>query len=338
MLQFITALLNSPVCYHNNLFLKFTLSTFVLFFSSLVSAQTTVCITQIVAHEALDKVRQGTLDSLAQAGYQAPNTRILFENAQGNMTLAAQIAHHFVAQKPDVIIAIATPSAQAAVSAARHTTIPVVFATITDPLQAKLVSNLAHPGGRVTGTRNVTFIDKELALIHRIQPHIKTLGIILNYAEENSVRLLNEITTQAQKTGLQIKPISANGSGEVKAAAASLMPHVDAVLLLQDNTVASALPAVLQTAAKQQVPIYSAYLDAVKAGALAGIAADEYEIGKQTGKIAAAILQGKNPGDIAVQDPQSVKLGINLNTAKKLKITLNDDLLKQANLIVGAKS
>lgn len=316
--------------------LSFIISILSLFFGMPFSIQAgetatikIVAITQIVAHPSLDKVRQGMIDELAEKGYQDGKTvRILFENAQGSPVVAAQIAQHFVALHPAVIVAIATPSAQAAANAAKRTTIPVVFATVTDPIQAKLVSNLAHPGGNITGTRNVPAIGKQMAQIKRLLPNVKTIGIVLNYGETNSVQLLEAVKQEAARSSMQVKTAAAPTSAEVKSAVQSLMGQVDVLLLLQDNTVASALPAVLKVAEKNKAPVFATFIDAVKAGALAGVAYDEYGIGKLTGKMVAAILQGKKPGDIPVADPIDLETAINLTTAKQLNLAIDPALIK----------
>lgn len=293
-----------------------------------------IAITQIVAHSSLDKVRQGIIDELAASGYQDGKTaKIIFQNAQGNMAIAAQIAQSFVANSPDVMVAIATPSAQSLVNAAHKTTIPVVFATITDPIKAKLVTNLQHPDNNVTGTRNVTPVKQQLVLIKKIIPHIKTLGIIVNYSEENSVDLLKMITAEAKNFAINAKAVGVNSSADVQAATASLVGKADALLLLQDNTVAQSLPSVLSVAQKNNLPVFSTYLEAVKLGALAGLACDEYQLGRQTGKMVVKILQGTKANDLPVEDPTEIDLAINPLAAKQLHLIISPELIKQAKII-----
>lgn len=294
-----------------------------------------IAITQIVAHPSLDKVRQGIMDELSANGYQEGKTAtILFENAQGNVSIAAQIAQSFVAQHPDVMVAIATPSAQSLVNATQKTKIPVVFASITDPLKAKLVSNLIHPNDNVTGTRNVTPVDQQLALIKKILPQLKTLGIVVNYGEENSVDLLKTITNNAKKFNISVKSVGVASSADVQSATATLVGQADAILLLQDNTVAEALPALMSITQKNNIPVFTTYLDAVKMGAVAGLACDEYKLGRQTGKMVVNILQGEKPGNLAVEDPSDISLAINLTEAKHLHITISPELIKQAGSVI----
>lgn len=282
----------------------------------------TIAITQLVGHESLDKVRRGIIDELAGEGYSAgKQANILFENAQGNMIVASQIAQQFANQRPDVIVAIATPSAQAAASAIKQTKIPLVFASISDPIQAKLVTNLQHPGQYITGTRNRSPIDKELALIKKMLPRVKRIGVVLNNGEVNSVDVLKQVVSEAKKLNIEVIVGAVSSSAEVQTAAASLVEKVDAILLLQDNTVASALPALMKVTNAHHIPVFTTYLDAIKAGAVAGLAFDEYAIGRQTGKMIVAILAGKKAGDLPVEDPEHIDLVVNQAAAHAMGVS-----------------
>lgn len=309
-----------------------------LAFSNPLPATQTIAITQIVGHESLDKVREGIFDELTKNGYQeGPQTHLIFENAQGNMVVAAQIAQQFAAMQPQVIVAIATPSAQAAANAIKHTNIPLVFASISDPLQAKLVTDLKHPGMNITGTRNVSPIDKQVALIKKILPQAKTIGVVINDGEVNAVDLLKTVVAEAALQNIQVKTASVTTSGDVQTATNSLVGKVDAILLLQDNTIASALPALMKVTNKNRIPVFTTYLSAIKEGALSGLAFDEYAIGQQTGKIVIAILKGEKPGNIAVQDPLHIELALNMDAAREFGIHFSPDLMKQAQLIYSVK-
>lgn len=297
-----------------------------------------IAITQIVSHPSLDKVRDGMIAELKKEGFADGSTaKILFENAQGSPVIAAQIANQFVAQNPAVIVAIATPSAQAVSNASKNTTIPLVFADISDPVQAKLVSDLKHPDHHTTGTRNVTPFDKEFALIKQIIPNCKSVGIVLNYGETNSVELLQLATAAAKSENIEIKTAAAPTSADVHTATLSLVGKVDAILLLQDNTVASALPALLNVSNEHQIPVFSTFIEAVQNGAVAGLAFDEYAIGEQTGKMVVAILRGKNTNDMPVEDPEHVELVVNLNAASLLHLQLDPTLTKQAVHVYSAQ-
>lgn len=283
----------------------------------------TIAITQFLAHPALDKVHDGIEAALKAGGYsKASGSKILFANAQGNSALAAQIAHQFVAERPDIIIAIATPSAQSVASATANTSIPVVFASVTDPIQAKLVSRLAQPGGHITGTRNQAQYQALLELIKKQSPQIHTIGLVYNPGEENAVDAVTQLQTLSKQHGLILKTSPAPNSSEIRNAAAHLAGRIDAFLLLQDNTVAAALPTLMDVANKNNIPVYSLYADAMAQGALASIAPDEYQIGLQTGKMAIRILEGSKAGDLSVEDPATYRTHIDKNIESKRGVHL----------------
>src|SRR5262249_19083452 len=190
----------------------------------------TVAITQIVDHPALDAARQGVQDELKAEGYTVgQNLRWLYENAQGNPGTAAQIGRTFVGKAPDVIVAISTPSAQAVVAATRD--IPVIFTAVTDPLGAKLVSDLKNPGGNVTGMTDLSPIPQHLDLIHKITPNAKRIGVISNPGEANSVTLVRLLKEHAPERGMTIVEAAAPRSNDVLAAARSLVGKVHVIYL-----------------------------------------------------------------------------------------------------------
>lgn len=293
------------------------------------SGKALVCITQITSHPSLDLVRQGVMDVLSESGYgEASNAHILYENAQGNMATAAQIAQKFASKKPDVIIAIATPSAQTVQKATQREATPIVFASITDPITAGLVEDLRLPKGRITGTRNITPFDRHLDLIKNVLDHVESIGVVINFAEANSIDLLEDLKQEAKAHGIAVVVTPVNNTGEVSGAMRKLVGKVDAVLLLQDNTVASALPGLLKVANEYRVPVFSTYVEAVEKGALMGLAADEYDIGRQTGRMVVAILQGQDPGSMPIEDPDKMTFLVNEKTLKSLKLTFKPDLIK----------
>lgn len=293
----------------------------------------TIAVTQIVDHPSLNLVRKGVYDSLTQAEMtRERGVRILYDEAQGNPSLATQIAQKFVSQKADLIIAIATPSAQAVLNTTRA--IPLVFATVTDPVAAKLVSDLAHPEPGVTGTRNRPKLADHVALIKevlgsKIESSLR-IGLVLNYGEDNSVALMRELETLGISQTFFVVAAAAQNAKEVRTAAESLVGRVDALLLLQDNTVASALSGVLSIAEKHAIPVFSTYIEAVEQGALAGLAFNEYEIGLQTGRLAVQLLQDPKKS-LPVEDACVRVLAVNTAAAKRLG--LGQGLISAADVV-----
>lgn len=294
-----------------------------------------VGITQIVAHESLNKVYKGIIDVLKKEGFEdKKEIDIHFANAHGDMSTAVQIAEQFRAKNPKLIIAITTPSAQAVLNNIQGTSIPLIFATVTDPVGAKLVSSLQNPGKNVTGTRNVAPIRKQLQLLKSVLPELNTIGIVLNYSEDNSVQSLAMVQKEAKTLSIQVVTSATDNSSTVAESLAGIIHKVDAVFLLQDNTVASALPSLLHTAKMAKKPVFSTYVEAVRKGALMGLAYDEYYIGVQTGKIAVKVLKGTKASDIPVEDPHKLDLAINLKTAKDLGISIPASIKNRPDTII----
>jgi putative ABC transport system substrate-binding protein len=298
-----------------------------------LAADKYVAITQIVEHPALDAVREGVKDVLTEAGYvEDKGLKWSYESAQGNAATAAQIAKKFVGDEPDVIVAIATPSAQTMVSTTRS--IPIVFSAVTDPVGAKLVLDASHPGGNVTGVTDMTPIAAHMALIKRVVPTATRLGVIANPGESNSVTLVALIEAEAPKLGMSVVNAAATKSGDVLAAARSLVGKVDVIYVPTDNTVISAFEAVVKVGNEASIPVLAGDTDSVKRGAVAAAGFNYYDVGRQTGNMVVSILQGTNPGDMAVEGVAKTELYVNLKAAKAQGVTLSDDLIGEAKDVI----
>lgn len=299
------------------------------FFAFAAESPRTVALTQIVEHPSLDAARHGILDELAAAGYTpGQNLKIDYQNAQGNPITAAQIARKFVGDRPDVIVTITTPSAQAVVAATRE--LPVVFCSVSDPLGAKLVNNLAKPGGNVTGTSDLSPIAEQLDLIRELSPDVKKLGVIYNPGEANSVSLVALLKTQASGKGLQVIEATAPKSGDVLSAARQLAGKAEAIYIPLDNTVVSALEAVIKVGRDARIPVYSADTDSVGRGTVASLGFDYYDVGRQTGQQVVRILRGEKPGDIPVERVKKLNLYVNLQAAEAMGTTIPDPVRQRA--------
>ncbi|MBE9114431.1 ABC transporter substrate-binding protein [Lusitaniella coriacea LEGE 07157] len=297
------------------------------------SAQKFVALTQFVEHPSLDATRKGIEEELAEAGFKEGETlKFKQESAQGNPSTAAQIATQFVGENPDVIVAIATPSAQAVASATKE--IPIVFSAVTDPISAKLASNLEKPGGNVTGVTDLSPIDKHLDLIAEITPQAKRIGVLYNAGETNSITLLDLLKEEAPKRGMTIVEATAANSSGVLTAARSLVGKVDAIYVPTDNTIASALEAVIQVGQDAKLPVYAGDTDSVARGAITGLSFNYYDVGRQTGKVIVQILDGTNPGEIPVRSVEKLELHLNPKSAQTMGVTLPEAILEKADKVI----
>ncbi|MGX2967497.1 ABC transporter substrate-binding protein [Ursidibacter sp. B-7004-1] len=291
-----------------------------------------VAITAIVEHPALDTIRQGVVEELAREGFvDGKNIKIDFQSAQGSTATAAQIARKFVGDKADIIIPITTPSAQPVVAATRS--IPIVFSGVTDPVAAKLIKSWEPSGTNVTGISDHKDIEPQLSLIQTLVPNLKAVGYVYSAGEVNSAIVLDELKEASKKVNIQVVPVAVQRSADIGTAARSLNGKVQAIYISEDNAVVSAYEALHKAALEAKIPVIAADKDTVERGALAAYAVNQYDIGAETGKVAARILRGEKAGAIATHSVSKMELSINQQTAKELGITVPETLLKEAKSV-----
>lgn len=297
-----------------------------------------VAITQIVEHPALDSATKGVKDELEAQGFvEGKNLKWSFESAQGAPATAAQIAKKFAGESPDVTVGIATPSAQALASAARD--IPLVFSAVTDPVGAKLVKSMDEAnGGNITGVSDLSPIHSHMKLVKEIVPTAKSLGVVYNPGEANSVSLVELVKKHAPHFGMEVVEAGSPKSSDVLAATRSLVGKVDVIYIPTDNTVVSAFEAVIKVATQTKIPVISADTDSVKRGAIAAQGFNYYDLGRQTGKMVADILNGKKAGDIKPEGVSKTELYVNPESAKAMGVTLSEELIKSAKEVVETAS
>ncbi|MDO4643229.1 MAG: ABC transporter substrate-binding protein [Cardiobacteriaceae bacterium] len=293
-----------------------------------------VAITQIVSHPSLNLIKDGIIDELADAGFKDGETiKVDYQIAQGDPSIAVQIAKQFAGKKPAVIVAITTPSAQTVAASSRDT--PVVFAAVTDPIAAKLVDSLEKPGKNVTGTANSVPVDRSLDSILEILPEAKRIGYLYNPGEVNSVATLKTLQSEAEKRGLTVIERAVNKSADALDAAQSLVGKADAIWIGMDNTVVSALEAVIRVAERNHLPLFTADVESVARGSLAAIGHNSYKDGRQTGVMVAKVLKGTAPADIPVEDGITFGYVINVEAAKKMGVNIPPEVLKKADRLIG---
>lgn len=303
--------------------------------ASLVQAEEprVVAITQIVEHPALDAAYQGIKDELAERGYrEGENLKVMHESAQGNSAIASQIARKFVGASPDVIVAIATPSAQTVAAAARE--LPVVFSAVTDPVAAKLVKSWEAPGANITGVSDMLPIDKHLDMILRVMPDAKRIGTVFNPGEANAAALVELLEERLAVRGLELVKGAATKTSEVLGAARSLVGKVDAIYLTTDNTVISAAEAVISVGERSSIPVFAADTATVERGAVAALGFNYYNHGRQTGAMVARILEGASTADMPVETMEALDLYVNPEAGERMGVTLSEDLIQDAVKVV----
>lgn len=296
------------------------------------SAQS-VAVTSIVEHPALDSIKDGVHEALAKAGYtEAKGLKWQFQTAQGNTAIAAQIARKFVGDKPDVIVAIATPSAQAVVAATKS--IPVVYSAVTDPVAAQLVKSMEPSGTNVTGVSDSLALEKQVDLIKKVVPQAKRVGMVYNPGEANSVVVVKQMRELLPKSDMSLVEATAARTVDVGAAARSLVGKVDVIYTNTDNNVVSAYEALVKVGNDAKIPLIASDTDSVKRGAIAALGVNYHDLGIQTGKMVIKILKGQKPGELASETSDKLELFVNQGAAKKQGVTLSDAFVKSATKVI----
>lgn len=296
---------------------------------SIMAKTAKVAVSQIVEHPALDATRQGLLDGLKAKGYEeGKNLEFDYKTAQGNPAIAVQIARQFVGENPDVLVGIATPTAQALVSATK--TIPIVFTAVTDPVGAKLVKQLEQPGKNVTGLSDLSPVEQHVELIKEILPNVKSIGVVYNPGEANAVSLMELLKLSAAKHGIKLVEATALKSADVQSATQAIAEKSDVIYAWSTTQLPVQSKVWLWRLTKPKPPVFGAATSYVERGAIASLGFDYYQIGVQTADYVAAILEGKEPGSLDVQVAKGSDLVINKTAAEQLGITIPEAVLARA--------
>ena len=290
-----------------------------------------VVIIQLMEHPSLDTIRESIIEGLEDEGYvEGENLKIEYQNGQNDMSTMKNIAQTFVGDECDVIVAIATPAAQAALS--ETTEIPIVFAAITDPVGAGLVDSLDSPGGNVTGTSDEVSAEMIMNLAKDITPDFKTIGVLYNIGEDNSVSVVAQLKEYAGENGYKVIESTVTNTGEVQQAAQYLADKVDIVFSPIDNTVASSMAVATETFNNAGIPFYVSADSMVNDGGLATCGIDYTVLGRETAAMIADILEGADPAAIAVRKMSEMSVYVNKETAKALNIEIPQAILDKAVL------
>jgi putative ABC transport system substrate-binding protein len=308
-----------------------TFVALVCLFSAVVLAadKYTVSVNQIVEHPALDAVRNGFKDVLKEKGYDvAYNVHI----AQGNISTANLIAKQILGEKPDLVLAIATPTAQACAQAIKQ--IPILITAVTDPVGAGLVASLEKPGANISGMTDMSPVDRQVDLIREFIPGVKKIGMIYNSGEANSVSILNVLKKECAARGIEVEEATVTNASGVTQAARSLVGRADAVYIPTDNTVVSVFEAITKVCVENKLPLFAADVDSVPRGAIAALAIDYYQMGRQTALMAERIFKGENTAAMPVETLQDLKLYVNPAKAGEMGLRVPDSVMKKTDEIV----
>lgn len=287
-----------------------------------------VGINQLVQHPALDAATTGFKEAFEEAGVDVTFDE---QNANGEQGTALTISQQFASANLDLVLAVATPAAQA--TAQNITDIPVLFTAVTDAVSAELVDSNEAPGGNVTGTSDIAPIEQQLELLQQLVPDAKSIGIVYASGEVNSQVQVDEVTKAAEPLGLSVNTQTVTTVNEIQQAVEAL-GDVDVIYVPTDNMVVSGISSLVQVAEQKQIPVIGAESGTVEGGALATLGIDYTELGRQTGEMALRILQdGEDPATMPVETATEFTYVINEDAAERQGVEIPQEILDKAERV-----
>lgn len=290
-----------------------------------------VGILQLTEHPSLNTIRESIIEGLAEEGYiDGENLTIEYKNGQNDMTNMKTIAQTFVSGGCDVIVTIATPAAQAVLS--ETTEIPIIFAAVTDPVDAGLVSDMQTPGGNVSGTSDEVSAEAIMELAKEITPEFKTIGALYSAGEDNSDSVIAGLLDYAEKNGYKVVESTVTNTGEVQQAAQYLADKADIVYSPIDNTIASAMAVATDVFNNAKIPFYVSADSMVQDGGLATYGIDYTVLGKETAKMVADVLEGADTATMPVVKMSDMQVYINTTAAAAIGVEIPQSVLERATI------
>lgn len=289
-------------------------------------------ISQFAEHGSLDNCREGFLEGLKEAGIEeGKNLTVEYQNAQTDTGTASTIVDSFVSGKVDMICAIATPCASSAYNSCMNTDIPVVYTAVSDPVTAGLANEDGTSIGNITGSSDILPVEEQLKMIREMMPEAKKIGILYTTSEANSCSTIEQYKSLAGDYGFEIVDTGINTSADIEIAATDLVSKVDCLCNLTDNTVVNALQTVLDKANNAGIPVFGSEIEQVKSGCVASMGIDYFQLGVETGAMAAKILKGEATAqDTNFITASKAELYVNTAAADKIGMKLDDSYVKDA--------
>ncbi|WP_407892298.1 ABC transporter substrate binding protein [Lacticaseibacillus sp. N501-2] len=278
-----------------------------------------VGVLQLIDQTALTDARQGFTQELKAQGYKGNKIKIDYVNAQGDQANLKTMSEQLAKDKNDVNLAIATPAAQALQKGDPDT--PMVFTAVTDPKSAGIVDNTSAPSKNATGVVDMVNIANQINYMHHLFPKAKTVGMLYNAAEQNSIVQIKAATKAAKQLGLKVVKRTVASTNDVQSATEALAGAAQVIYVPTDNTVAAAMSTVGKVSLAKHVPVVPAAATMVKDGGVATIGINYTDLGKQTAKLAIKIIKGKKVKDLAVEKPAKVTVIKNAKMMKAFGIT-----------------
>lgn len=282
---------------------------------------------QYIEHVSLDNALKGFEDRLKEEGIEAD---LEVENLQGDQALTTTAPKKFEGDDYKLVYAISTPAAQGAKTALPNKNI--IYSAVTDPVEAGLIEG-PDKITNITGVNDAVSAKTQLESFLKIYPNVKTIGTIFSTNEANSKVQVEALEKACKELGLKLETVGINNINDIGQALSTLTGKIDAYYALTDNTVASAGPIVAENLLKEKIPSLSAEEGQVSKGLLMSEGVDYYEHGRQAADLAIKILKGEDIKNLHAEDNKTSKKKVNGKTAEVLGLDLNNENLKDAEIL-----
>lgn len=290
------------------------------------TSQIKIGVLQLIEHNALDSAYKGFVDGLKEAGYEdGKNIIIDYQNAQGEQANCITIGQKFINDKSDLILAIATPAAQAIANMTKD--IPILITAVTDPADSKLVADNNAPGGNVTGTSDLTPVEAQIELLKEIIPNVKTVGLLYCSSEQNSVFQINIAKKKLDSMGIKYIDIAISNLNEIQQVIQNVIGKVEAIYTPTDNMIANGMATVALMTEPAKLPVICGEGGMTMLGGTATYGINYYELGKLTSTQAVSILKGdKKTSEMPIEYLQKFDLVVNTNMIESIGLTIPESL------------
>lgn len=290
------------------------------------TSQIKIGVLQLIEHNALDSAYKGFVDGLKEAGYEdGKNIIIDYQNAQGEQANCITIGQKFINDKSDLILAIATPAAQAIANMTKD--IPILITAVTDPADSKLVADNNAPGGNVTGTSDLTPVEAQIELLKEVIPNVKTVGLLYCSSEQNSVFQINIAKKKLDSMGIKYIDIAISNLNEIQQVIQNVIGKVEAIYTPTDNMIANGMATVALMTEPAKLPVICGEGGMTMLGGTATYGINYYELGKLTSTQAVSILKGdKKTSEMPIEYLQKFDLVVNTNMIESIGLTIPESL------------
>lgn len=297
---------------------------FIFIFLSFISScyaseKQMITINQYVSHVALDAAYNGLIETLKSREILPNKAEIITSNAQGNISNSAQISKYHASLSPNFMVAIATPAAQTNLKA-KNGNSKLAFVAVTDPSAANLIG-----AENVIGVSDNPPISELVDIVRKVFPDLKTVGIISNSGEINSVKMSEKLESVLSSFDIKVKKASIANSSDIKMAMNKLVGSVDLIYLPQDNSVVSALDSIASISKSNKIPLIANDPTLVDKGVLLALGSNYFKSGQQLGNMIADLIDGHKLKN-NIQNTKIKELKINRDLAEEFAIKIPDSL------------